>query len=314
MRLGNQTTLRSAAVLSGIGVHSNAPVRLALAPACAHSGITFVRTGLPGGQERTIDANWSQVSMTQLCTVIGDASSATVSTVEHLLAAFAGLGVDNAQVEIDGPEVPIMDGSAGAFVRAIDAAGLVQLGAPRRFLKVLKPVRVAQGAGFGELRPAARGFRLDVEIDFANPLIGRQRHAMELDPARFRREIARARTFGFVSDVKALWQAGFALGSSLDNSVALDDDRILNPEGLRFPNEFARHKTLDAVGDLSLAGAPIIGAFSSYRGGHKLNVAVLEALFSDASAYEYVSDSPRREGARAESGFAGAAAFAPELN
>ena len=314
MRHGLQTTLRSRAVLQGFGVHSNAPARLVLHPADANSGIVFLRTGLRGGRERLIEANWSKVSLTRLCTVIGDGAEGSVSTVEHLMAAFAGLGLDNVLVEVDGPEVPIMDGSAGEFVRAIDEAGIASLSAPRRFIKVLKPVRIAQGAGFSELRPAARGFKLDVEIDFDSAMIGRQRHVLDLDPAKFRREVARARTFGFVSDVKKLWQAGFALGSSLDNSVALDDDRILNPEGLRFPDEFARHKTLDAVGDLALAGAPIIGAYFSYRGGHKMNVAVLAELFSDRSNYEFVSDAPRREGVRAGSSFAAAAAFAPDVN
>ena len=314
MRHGLQTTLRSRAVLQGFGVHSNAPARLVLHPADANSGIAFLRTGLRGGRERLIEANWSKVSMTQLCTVIGDGAEGSVSTVEHLMAAFAGLGIDNVLVEVDGPEVPIMDGSAGEFVRAIDAVGIATLSAPRRFVKVLKPVRVAHGAGFSELRPASRGFRLDVEIDFDSALIGRQRHVLDLDPAKFRREVSRARTFGFVSDVKKLWQAGFALGSSLDNSVALDDDRILNPEGLRYADEFVRHKTLDAVGDLALAGAPIIGTYASYRGGHRMNVAVLAELFSDKSNYEFVSDAPRREGARADSSFASAAAFAPDVN
>ena len=314
MRHGLQTTLRSRAVLQGFGVHSNAPARLVLHPADANSGIAFLRTGLRGGRERLIKANWSKVSMTQLCTVIGDGAEGSVSTVEHLMAAFAGLGIDNVLVEVDGPEVPIMDGSAGEFVRAIDAAGIAQLSAPRRFIKVLKPVRVAHGAGFSELRPASRGFKLDVEIDFDSALIGRQRHVLELDPAKFRREVSRARTFGFVSDVKKLWKAGFALGSSLDNSVALDDDRILNPEGLRYADEFVRHKMLDAVGDLALAGAPIIGTYASYRGGHKMNVAVLAELFADKSNYEFVSDAPRREGVRADLGFAAAAAFAPDVN
>lgn len=314
MRNGHQTTLRSRAILSGVGVHSNAPVKLTIHPCDAHSGICFLRTGLSGGNQRLIPANWSRVTMTQLCTVLGEGPEGSVATVEHLMAALAGLGIDNALIEVNGPEVPIMDGSAGDFVRAIDEAGVAHLSAPRRHLKIRKTVRVAHGASYCELRPAARGFRLEVEIDFASALIGRQKHVIDLDPARFRREIARARTFGFLSDVKQLWQAGFALGSSLDNSVALDGDRILNPEGLRFPNEFVRHKTLDAVGDLALAGAPIVGTYSSYRGGHKMNVAVLAELFADPDAYEFVSEGPRREGGRAELGLAAAAAFAPELN
>ena len=314
MRYGQQTTLRASAVLSGIGVHNNKPVRLVLHPADPNSGISFLRTGLPGGREQIIDANWSKVSMTQLCTVIGGGNQASVSTVEHLMAAFYGLGVDNALVEIDGPEVPIMDGSAGDFVRAIDSVGVVSFAAPRRFIKILKPVRITHGDGFSELRPAARGFRLEIEIDFSSSLIGRQKHVIDLDPQRFRRELSRARTFGFVSDVERLWQMGFALGSSLDNSVGMDGERVLNPEGLRFPDEFVRHKALDAVGDLALAGAPIIGAYKSFRGGHKMNVAVLQALFADDSAFAYVQDGQSREGARAEMSLAVSPNYAPEIN
>ena len=204
------------------------------------------------------------------------------------MAALSGLQIDNALIEIDGPETPIMDGSAADFVAAIDRAGVVRQARARRFLKVLKPVRVDRDGGYAELLPAERGFRLDVEIDFASPAIGRQRLAFTLDPASFRREIARARTFGFVSDVKKLWQAGYALGSSLENSVAIDNDEVLNPEGLRYADEFVRHKALDAVGDLSLAGAPIVGVYRTYRPGHKLNALALEALFADRSAYAFV--------------------------
>jgi len=314
MRPARQTTLKGRIALSGAGVHSNAPAHLVLRPAEANSGITFLRTGLEGGRERSIEAKWSQVTMTELCTVIGDSSSGAVSTIEHLLAALAGLGVDNVRVEVDGPEVPIMDGSAAAFVEAIDAVGLTELAAPRRYVKVLKPVRVEHGRAFSELRPAAEGFRLEVEIDFAQGIIGRQKKTIDLDAKTFRREIARARTFGFVSDVERLWKAGFALGASLDNSVALEEGRILNPEGLRFADEFVRHKTLDAVGDLALAGAPLIGAYRSYCGGHRMNVAVLEALFKDHSNYAIVEAGASRLGARSEPAFAAAPAFSAELN
>ena len=288
MKAGYQTTLRRRAAIGGVGVHSAAPAQLVLHPAAPDSGVTFLRTGLPEGRERHLKARRSNVTHTALCTILGDASGATVSTVEHLLAALSGLQVDNVLVEIDGPETPIMDGSAADFVAAIDRAGLAQQGRPRRCLKILKPVRVERDCGYAEFLPAERGFRLDVEIDFASPAIGRQRLDLTLDPAAFRREIARARTFGFVSDVKKLWQAGYALGSSLENSVAIDDDEILNPEGLRYADEFVRHKALDAVGDLSLAGAPIAGVYRTYRPGHKLNALALEALFADRSAYAYV--------------------------
>jgi UDP-3-O-[3-hydroxymyristoyl] N-acetylglucosamine deacetylase len=314
MKPSFQTTLRDRIVVSGgIGVHSGKPVRLVINPAEAHTGIVFVRSGLPNGGSRRIEANWAKVTMTELCTVIGDGAQHMVSTVEHLVAALHGLGVDNCLIEVDGPEVPIMDGSAAAFVEAIDRIGVVALEAPRRFIKILKPVRVENGRAFSELRPAARGFRLDVEIDFKSEVIGRQRKILDLDPAAFRREIARARTFGFLSDVERLVKAGFALGASLDNSVGIDDGRILNPEGLRYSDEFVRHKMLDAVGDLALAGAPLIGAYHSYCAGHKMNVAVLEALFSDRTAYRIVKAAPaHREGVRADRGLVAQPAFLPE--
>ena len=286
-----QTTLRDRVVLAGgIGVHSGKPVRLVLNPAEANTGLVFLRSGLPNGETRIVEAKWSKVTMTELCTVIGDGAEHMVSTVEHIVAALRGLGVDNCLVEVDGPEVPIMDGSAAAFVEAIDRAGTVQLGVSRRYLKILKPVRVEQGRAFAELRPADKGFRLDVEIDFKSEAIGRQRKILDLDPASFRRELARARTFGFLADVKRLVMAGFALGASLDNSVGIDDDRVLNPEGLRYSDEFVRHKMLDAVGDLALAGAPIIGAYHSVCGGHKLNHAVISALMADPTAWTMVED------------------------
>lgn len=313
MPVAKQTTLRERVVLNGAGVHSNAPARLVLHPSEANTGISFLRTGLPGGHERLIEAKYSQVSMTELCTVIG-AADASVSTVEHLLAAFAGLGIDNAVVEIDGPEMPIMDGSSADFVEAIDQVGLVQQAAPRRYIKVLKPVRVENGRAFSELRPADRGFRLEVEIDFAAGVIGRQKKIVDLSPDVFRNELSRARTFGFIRDVERLWKAGFALGASLDNTVALDGVRVLNPGGLRYADEFVRHKTLDAVGDLALAGAPIIGCYRSFCGGHKMNVAVLEALFADRANYQIVEGQPRREPARAEHALAMRPAFASEAN
>ncbi len=306
---GQQTTIRDRVTIGGFGVHSNAPVNLVLHPADANSGIVFLRTGLPGGRERLIEAKWSNVSQTELCTVLSDSSGASVSTVEHLLAALAGLNVDNVMIEMDGPEAPIMDGSAAAFVAAIDQVGVVAQSRRRRHIKILKTVRVECGRGFAELRPADRGFHLDIEIDFATAAIGRQRRAFDLAPASFRSEIARARTFGFVSDVERLWKMGFALGSSLDNSVALDEGRVLNPEGLRYADEFVRHKALDSVGDLSLAGAPMIGAFRTYMPGHKMNFLALKALFADRSAFELVEAPARRDFAPARAG-AGALALA----
>jgi len=301
MAFQNQVTLGDRAELTGIGVHSGAPVRMTLHPADVDNGVTFLRTGLDGGRERLIEARHHAVSATELCTIIGDTATGSVATIEHLLSALAGLGVDNVMVEIDGPEVPIMDGSAAPFVDAIDRVGLVRQSASRRSIKVLKPVRVENNGAFAELRPFARGFRLEIEIDFETTLIGRQKKSIDLDPVVFRRDIARARTFGFMRDVERLWKAGLALGASLDNTVALGDDKVINPEGLRFADEFVRHKTLDAIGDLSLAGGPLMAHYRSYKGGHRMNVAVLQALFADRSNYAVV-EAPRREPAHGDMG------------
>lgn len=296
-----QTTLRDSVEIQGHGVHSGSPARMILHPADPGHGIAFLRTGLEGGRERIISANHRLVCATELCTMIGEPNSGSVATIEHLLAAITGMGLDNVFVEIDGPEVPIVDGSAWPFVEAIESVGIVQQRKARRFLKVLKPVRVEMGRAYAELKPADRGFSLDVEIDFSTSLIGRQRRQLHLEAESFRAEIARARTFGFMKDVERLWKAGLALGASLDNTIALGDDRVLNPEGLRFRDEFVRHKLLDAIGDLTLAGAPILGAYRSYCGGHKLNVMALEALFADRSAYAFVESAvPVARGARAE--------------
>lgn len=313
MKLGKQTTLRKSATLVGAGVHTSAPVSLTLHPASANTGIIFIRTGLVDGGERRIEAKWSKVSTTELCTVIGDPTRGTVSTIEHLLAAFSGLGVDNVQVEIDGPEVPIMDGSSAAFVTAIDRAGIKTLSAPRRYLKIVKPVRVEQGRSFSELTPSDEGFRLEVEIDYAVGVIGRQQKSIKLTPSSFRAEIARARTFGSISDVKRLWEMGFALGSSLENSIAVDGDRILNPEGLRSSDEFVSHKMLDAVGDLALAGAPIIGTYRAFCPGHKMNFLVLKALFADRSAFEMIEAPVRTKSFYADFSLPAMPAFA-EMN
>lgn len=285
---GRQTTLRNHVTVAGIGVHSGSPVTLTLHPAEAGTGIVFLRCGLNGQPDRELHANFRSVTATEFATVLGDRDGPAVSTTEHVLAALHGLGVDNAVIEVDGPEVPIMDGSAEPFVAAIDQAGIAALPAARRYIQVLKPVRVAKGESFGELRPHLRGLRIETEIEFDHPLIGRQRFAVELEPDQFRRELARARTFGFMRDVSKLWSAGYALGASFENTVVIAENRVLNPEGVRFPDEFVRHKAVDAIGDLALAGAPLIGAYRSVRGGHKLNHAVLTALMADRSAWAYV--------------------------
>jgi UDP-3-O-[3-hydroxymyristoyl] N-acetylglucosamine deacetylase len=319
MKFSRQTTLRSQATVTGVGVHSGLPVNLTLGPAPVDAGFIFVRTGLDGC-DREVQASAGAVIATEFATVLGDREGPLVSTAEHVLAALRGMGVDNATIEVDGPEVPIMDGSAAAFVAAIDQAGIATQSASRRFIQVMKPVRVAMGDSFGELRPYAAGFRAEVEIDFTNPVIGRQNYVFDLNPERFRREVSRARTFGFVNDTARLWSAGFALGASFENSVVFDEARLLNPEGLRYADECVRHKVLDVVGDLALAGLPLLGAYRSVCGGHKLNHAVLTALMADRSAWRVVeAETARRPRGRVEagSGMAGgmiAPAYGPEIS
>jgi UDP-3-O-[3-hydroxymyristoyl] N-acetylglucosamine deacetylase len=319
MKFSRQTTLWSQASVTGVGVHSGSPVTLTLGPAPVDAGFIFIRTGLEG-PDREIHANAKSVISTEFATVLGDTLGPLVSTAEHVLAALRGMGVDNAIIEIDGPEVPIMDGSAAAFVAAIDQAGIVEQAARRRYIQVLKPVQVSMGDSFGEIRPHAAGFRAEVEINFANPMIGRQSYALDLNPQTFRRDIARARTFGCMNDVARLWSAGFALGASFENSVVFDDDRLLNTEGLRYSDECVRHKVLDVVGDLALAGLPLLGAYRSVRGGHKLNHAVLTALIADRSAWKIVEAEPARRArglADVTSGMLGgmiAPAFGPDVS
>jgi UDP-3-O-[3-hydroxymyristoyl] N-acetylglucosamine deacetylase len=294
-----QTTLASEISLTGTGVHSGAPVSISLYPADGDTGLRFLLSNSDGeSTEIAADQRW--VTGVTLCTVLGDGNGASVATVEHLLAALRGLGVDNALIEIDSPEVPIMDGSAANFVEAIDEVGLAELDSPRRYLKVLKPIVVEDAGAFGELTPH-NGFHLDVEIEFDTPLIGCQKIEIDINPGSFRRELSRARTFGFMKDVECLWAAGLALGASLDNTVAIGEDRIINREGLRYADEFVRHKALDAVGDLALAGAPILGAYRSRRGGHRLNSLVLKAMFADPEAWTLVeAPRPAREIRHAE--------------
>jgi len=319
MKFSRQTTLRSQATVTGVGVHSGLPVNLTIGPASVDAGFIFVRTGLEG-RDREVQATAESVIATEFATVLGDREGPLVSTAEHVLAALRGMGVDNATIEIDGPEVPIMDGSAAAFVAAIDQAGVVAQSAARRFIQVVRPVQVAIGDSFGELRPHSAGFRAEVEIDFANPVIGHQKYVLDLSAEKFRREICRARTFGCMNDVARLWSAGFALGASFENSVVFDEERLLNVEGLRYSYEPARHKVLDVIGDLALAGLPLLAAFRSVRGGHKLNHAVLTALIADRSAYRVVeTENVRRPRTHAEvgSGIVGglvAPAYGPDLS
>jgi UDP-3-O-[3-hydroxymyristoyl] N-acetylglucosamine deacetylase len=288
-----QTTIAGEIELNGKGVHSGAPVSVVLHPAGADIGHRFLVTKR-GRIISDLPADVRFVKNLTLCTVLGDDTGVSVSTVEHLLAALRGLAVDNCYIEIDSKEVPIMDGSAAPFVAAIDSIGIRELPQPRKFIKVVKPVRVEESDCWGELAPHS-GFHLDLEISFDTPVIGRQRLSLEMTPGVFRNELCRARTFGFMRDVEKLWKAGLALGASLDNTVAIGDDRILNREGLRHPEEFVRHKMLDAVGDLALAGFPLLGMYRSVRGGHRLNANVLKALLADASAWTLVQAPRVRE-------------------
>jgi len=280
-----QHTLKSVIRCTGIGLHSGAAATLTISPAAAGSGIIFVRTDKRGFAAR-IPAVWSNVVDTRLCTVLGNAEGTTVGTVEHVMAALAGCGIDNATIAIDGPEVPIMDGSAAPFVAAIERAGRVEQNAPRQIIRVLKPVTVGSGHTTASLIPAERpafGF----EIDFDSAVIGQQTGHFELTPGAFRSQIGDARTFCFLHDVEAMQRAGLARGGSLENAVVVDkaQDRVLNEDGLRSPDEFVRHKILDAVGDLYLAGGPLLGRYHGSRAGHALNNQLLRALFADRSAW-----------------------------
>ncbi|MGL4439796.1 MAG: UDP-3-O-acyl-N-acetylglucosamine deacetylase [Bosea sp. (in: a-proteobacteria)] len=311
MTSGRQTTVRGDIALQGYGVHSAGHSHLVIKPAAVNHGIIFLRTGLAGGIQRRIPARYGNVSSTELCTVLGDPGYGAVATVEHIMAALYGLGVDNALIEIDGPEVPIMDGSAEVFVEAITKMGLTRQHAPRRVVRVLRPVSVNKGTAFSELLPNDNdGLRFEVSIDFEVAVIGKQSISLDLEPVAFASEVARARTFGFMRDVELLWKNGFALGASLDNTVAIGEERVINPEGLRYDDEFVRHKLLDAVGDVALAGLQINGVFRSHCGGHRLNIAVLRELFADPANFEIVEAQDLVTSRRVQMA---AAAYAPSL-
>lgn len=278
-----QHTLKSAIHCTGVGLHSGAKVSMTLAPADADTGITFVRTDLPRDRA-VVPARWDAVIDTRLCTVVGNEAGTTIGTVEHLMAALRGCGVDNAVIELDGAEVPIMDGSAGPFVFLIECAGLLAQSSTRRFVRVLKEVTVGDGEKHATLSPSP-GSTFSFEIDFSSAAVARQEGFVELDRTTFKNDVARARTFGFLHEVDHMRRMGLARGGSLDNAIVISGDRILNEGGLRFPDEFVRHKILDGIGDLYLAGAPILGHFHGRRSGHALNNLVLRALFADSSAW-----------------------------
>lgn len=284
MSLRHQKTLAGDVGIEGVGVHSGKPAHLVLHPAPEGTGIVFVD---PERKAR-LRVTPESVASTDLSTLIGDPAGFHISTVEHLMSALAGLGVDNVEIEISGFEIPILDGSAIEFLSAIEAVGTVEQARAVPAIRVLKPVRVEHGTAWAQFAPY-EGTRFAVEIDFPSPAIGHQKIEFDLEPLAYRSQIAPARTFGFMRDVERLWAAGLALGSSLENSVVIgEDDGIVNPQGLRFPDEFVRHKALDAVGDIAVCGAVILGQFSSYRGGHKLNAAALRALLASDDAFERI--------------------------
>lgn len=284
-RFMRQQTLRSAISCTGVGLHSGSKTSLTLHPAPADSGIMFRRVDVRG-KESEIAAIWSNVSDTRLNTCISNEEGVSVRTIEHLMSALAGMGVDNAVIEIDGEEVPVMDGSAAPFVFLIECAGLVEQAAPRQVIKLLKSVTVTDGDKIASLRPADH-FTLSVDIDFPAAAIGRQQVSLTLESATFKAEISNARTFGFEQEVEAMRAAGLGRGGSLDNAVVISGDgsRVLNEDGLRYGDEFVRHKLLDALGDLALAGAPLEAHFSGARTGHALNNRLLHALFADSTAW-----------------------------
>ena len=301
---GRRRTLKAPIGCVGVGLHSGHRATVTLRPASAGTGIVFRRVDL-GGIE--IPALFDRVTDTRLCTALGD-GEARISTIEHVMAALAGCSIDDAIVEVDGPEVPIMDGSAAPFVFLIDCAGIATTAAPRATIEVLRPIRVEEPNGaFAELLPArASAFDATLEIDFPNTAIGRQDVSMRISERNFREGLADARTFTLAEDVARLRAVGLAQGGSLANAVVVDGPMILNPGGVRRPDEFVRHKLLDVVGDLALAGAPLRARFRGSRSGHALNNRLLRALFADASAWRFaglpaftegVSASPMRAAA-----------------
>lgn len=282
-----QHTLAAPISCLGVGLHSGQRVHLTLSPAAPSTGIVFRRTDLGVDIAASADA----VTDTRLCTQINhpDQKQACVRTVEHLMAALAGTGIDNAVVELDGEEVPVLDGSASSFVFLIDCAGRRAQAAPRHVIQVLRPVRVAMGESWAELRPGGSTLEMSLSIDFPAAAIGRQALCMSMTEQGFRTVLANARTFTMLHEIEALQAAGLARGGSLANAIVVDGDRVVNPEGLRAPDEFVRHKMLDAVGDLAMAGAPIHGRFVAHRTGHALNNRLLRALFADHGAWRRVS-------------------------
>ncbi|MBL8643228.1 MAG: UDP-3-O-acyl-N-acetylglucosamine deacetylase [Rhodospirillaceae bacterium] len=289
-----QKTLKTSIGCTGVGLHSGARVALKLHPAPSNTGIVFRRSDLVGGGAE-IKAHWTNVTDSRLCTVIADQNGVSVATVEHLMAAFYGMAIDNAVVEVNGPEVPAMDGSAWPFMFLMECAGITELQAPRKALRIRKTKTFSNNGKRVSFSPSPDDLRIEFEIDFKAPAIGRQFCSFVISDETFKAEISRSRTFGLLSEVTALREAGLARGGSLENAIVVDGDRILNDDGLRHANEFVRHKVLDAVGDLYLCGYPIIGYFSGYCSSHADTAKLMQAVLSDPSCWELVNmeDLPR---------------------
>ncbi|MCG6874187.1 MAG: UDP-3-O-acyl-N-acetylglucosamine deacetylase [Betaproteobacteria bacterium] len=282
-----QRTIKAGIKATGIGLHTGKKVTMSLRPAPKDTGIVFRRVDLASSAD--IKASAEAVTDTRLCSAL-ESNGAKVATVEHLMSALAGLGIDNLYVDLSGPEVPIMDGSAAPFVFLLQSAGIEELNAPKKFFRVLRAIEVRDGEKWARFDPYD-GFRLTFSIIFDHPVFDRAGQTITVDLAEtsYVKEVARARTFGFVQDVEAMRSAGLALGGSLDNAVVLDEYRVLNTDGLRYADEFVKHKVLDAIGDLYLVGHPLIGAFSAHKSGHALNNQLLRALLADRDAWELVT-------------------------
>lgn len=282
-----QRTLKNVISATGVGLHTGEKVYMTLRPAAADTGIVFRRIDLP--QVVDIKADPYAVGDTRLASCL-EKDGASVGTVEHLMSALAGLGIDNIYVDLSAPEVPIMDGSAGPFVFLLQSAGIEEQNAAKRFIRILKTVEVRQGDKWVRLEPF-NGFKLDLGIEFNHPVFERSRQTVSFDfsSTSYVKEVSRARTFGFMQDVEAMRSQGLAMGGSLDNAIVMDEYRILNSDGLRYDDEFVKHKALDAIGDLYLLGHPIIGAFSGFKSGHAMNNLLLRALLEDTAAWEYCS-------------------------
>jgi UDP-3-O-[3-hydroxymyristoyl] N-acetylglucosamine deacetylase len=286
-----QRTLKNKIKSTGVGLHTGVRVELMLRPAPTDTGIVFHRTDLP--KPVTIRADARNVGDTRLSSSL-EKDGARISTVEHLMSALAGLGIDNVHVDVAGPEIPIMDGSAGPFVFLLQSAGILEQSAPKRYLRIKSTVEAQQEDKWARFEPH-HGFMLDFTIDFPHPVFGSENRHVAIDFAEhsYIKEVSRARTFGFMQDVEALRAAGLILGGNLQNAIVLDETRILNSEGLRYDNEFAKHKVLDAIGDLYLLGHPLIGKYTAYKSGHGLNNALSRALLSRPDAWELITfDAP----------------------